>query len=213
MVFLIPIYNTNIWNCRLYNPGNDFYDLGVHTSKFINLNFTKETQWASACDRSLRTYISWSFNYFSRVTSCYFYFNPTFQMLSNSTRRLISSSPSLSGFRLYSYSMYSIHNGVLTSVPSLFPSSSIALFSSSSSNTTTTTPPVQFHGKNTLNENQIRKIGEVDTLMRQAYDNVPEQYPLHAQPDDPITGKIDQPIDKHIAFRKRLLYRSKQRGW
>lgn len=96
-------------------------------------------------------------------------------------------------------------------------SSSVRMYSASStiysSSSTATTPPVQFNGGKTLDETLVRKIGERDSAMRTAYDTVPKIYPVHAQPDDPITGQITNPIDQHIAFRKRLLYRSKQRGW
>ena len=34
-------------------------------------------------------------------------------------------------------------------------------------------------------------------------------FPAHAQPDDGSAA----PLDANAAFRKRLLYRSKQRGW
>lgn len=58
-----------------------------------------------------------------------------------------------------------------------------------------------------MTEELVRKIGEVDTAMRVAYDRIPEQFPAHAQPTD------QAPLDKQGVFRKRLLYRSKQRGW
>jgi hypothetical protein len=78
--------------------------------------------------------------------------------------------------------------------------------SSSSGRVSTTQQPVQFTGKE-LEETVVAKIGERDAAMRAAYDAMPKQYPAHAQPDD------SKPIDAHAAFRKRLLYRSKQRGW
>jgi hypothetical protein len=59
----------------------------------------------------------------------------------------------------------------------------------------------------TLSEEHVRLIGERDEALRRAYDAVPAQYPAHAQP----AGAA--PVDQHAAFRKRLLYRSKQRGW
>ncbi len=68
--------------------------------------------------------------------------------------------------------------------------------------------PVQYAGA-ALDEAAVRRVGERDAAMRAAYDRVPDAYPSHAQPD----GPGDAPIDAHAAFRKRLLYRSKQRGW
>lgn len=43
--------------------------------------------------------------------------------------------------------------------------------------------------------------------MRVSYDAMPDEYPAHAQP----TG--GDPISSADGFRKRLIYRSKQRGW
>jgi hypothetical protein len=60
-----------------------------------------------------------------------------------------------------------------------------------------------------LDDEQVRKIGERDAAMRVAYDRVPTSFPAHAQPDDGSAA----PLDANAAFRKRLLYRSKQRGW
>lgn len=50
-------------------------------------------------------------------------------------------------------------------------------------------------------------ITKKDTELRTAYDELPASYPAHAQPTDAA------PLDAAAAFRKRLLYRSKQRGW
>lgn len=50
-------------------------------------------------------------------------------------------------------------------------------------------------------------ITKKDTELRTAYDELPSSYPAHAQPTDAA------PLDASAAFRKRLLYRSKQRGW
>lgn len=55
----------------------------------------------------------------------------------------------------------------------------------------------------------MRKIGERDTAMRAAHDSLPEAYPAQSQSTLPGAPVLDQ----HAAYRKRLLYRSKQRGW
>lgn len=68
-----------------------------------------------------------------------------------------------------------------------------------------TTAPVQIFSTD-FTEQTLEKIGLADEKLRQAYDAMPESYPAHAQPE----GKA---LDKTEAFRKRLLYRSKQRGW
>lgn len=52
----------------------------------------------------------------------------------------------------------------------------------------------------------MRRLVEKDEAMRKAYDRVPDVFPEHSQ----ASGEV---IDKEAAFRKRLLYRSKQRGW
>jgi succinate dehydrogenase assembly factor 2 len=58
-----------------------------------------------------------------------------------------------------------------------------------------------------MTDEHLRRIGEKDEAMRKAYDRVPDAFPETSQ----SSGK--QVIDKDMAFRKRLLYRSKQRGW
>jgi succinate dehydrogenase flavin-adding protein (antitoxin of CptAB toxin-antitoxin module) len=70
-----------------------------------------------------------------------------------------------------------------------------------------TTQPVQFTGSGMTPE-VLTRIGERDGAMRAAYDAMPAAFPEHAQPDSSAPA-----IDAHAAFRKRLLYRSKQRGW
>jgi hypothetical protein len=106
-----------------------------------------------------------------------------------------------------------------SSIISVLPPTLRAFSSSSSSSSAPPSPaapagdssastqPVQFTGR-ALDEALIRKIGEKDAAMRAAYDRMPEAYPEHAQPDDG-----SKQLDAHAAFRKRLLYRSKQRGW
>lgn len=51
------------------------------------------------------------------------------------------------------------------------------------------------------------RIGGNDAALRAAYDAMPSAFPQHSQPP----GEPD--VDALTAFRKRLLYRSKQRGW
>ena len=46
-----------------------------------------------------------------------------------------------------------------------------------------------------------------DAELRAQYDKMPDEYPEHSV--DPATG----PVDKTKVLRKRLVYRSKQRGW
>ncbi len=77
--------------------------------------------------------------------------------------------------------------------------------------TSATTEPVQFKGGASLTEEQIRKIGERDAAMRAAYDAMPSGYPEHARGE--VLQGLPNPDDPDAAFRKRLLYRSKQRGW
>ena len=45
-----------------------------------------------------------------------------------------------------------------------------------------------------------------DADLRATYDAILDTYPAHAQPSDGHVGKDE-------AYRKRLVYRSKQRGW
>ncbi len=70
-----------------------------------------------------------------------------------------------------------------------------------------TTQPVQYTGGGVLDDVAVAKVGVADGALRAAYDAMPKSYPAHAQADE------GAPIDAHSAFRKRLLYRSKQRGW
>jgi hypothetical protein len=88
--------------------------------------------------------------------------------------------------------------------------SSVRAMSSSSSPSDTSNNPfpggVQFKPRE-MTEELVRKIGETDAAMRAAYDRVPEKFPEHAQ------AKGETPLDQHSAFRKRLVYRAKQRGW
>jgi len=71
----------------------------------------------------------------------------------------------------------------------------------------------------------LRRIGERDASLRQAYDAMPESYPAHSQPSLGISAaavassssssssSTSSFINASEGFRKRLLYRSKQRGW
>jgi succinate dehydrogenase flavin-adding protein (antitoxin of CptAB toxin-antitoxin module) len=52
------------------------------------------------------------------------------------------------------------------------------------------------------------KVQRRDADLRATYDAVLDTYPAHAQPDDGTAT-----VDKYEAYKKRLLYRSKQRGW
>lgn len=73
---------------------------------------------------------------------------------------------------------------------------------------TATTQPVQYTGgAGAHTEDVSQKISTADGALRTKYDAMPRSYPAHSQP---VGGKE---IDSQQAFRKRLLYRSKQRGW
>lgn len=52
------------------------------------------------------------------------------------------------------------------------------------------------------------RVSRKDADLRATYDAVKSEYPAHAQPTDG-----SQQVDKMEAYRKRLIYRSKQRGW
>ena len=107
----------------------------------------------------------------------------------------------------------------------IFPSSVVrrALFSNlvrllSSSSSSIKSPsqqPVQFTGGKEMTPELLRRIGERDASMRRAYDAIPNVYPEHSQPRQGIssTSPSSPNIDASEGFRKRLLYRSKQRGW
>lgn len=70
-----------------------------------------------------------------------------------------------------------------------------------------TTPPVQVNTADFTPE-LLTKIGENDAKLRASYDEMPASYPAHAlAPGDGAA------LTHEDAFRKRLLYRSKQRGW
>ncbi len=59
-----------------------------------------------------------------------------------------------------------------------------------------------------LNETEKEKALKRDADLRATYDAVLSTYPEHAQPTDG-----SKQVDKLEAYRKRLVYRSKQRGW
>jgi succinate dehydrogenase assembly factor 2 len=83
--------------------------------------------------------------------------------------------------------------------------------------------PVQFTGGKEMTPELLRRIGERDASLRQAYDAMPESYPAHSQPSLGISAAAAASsssssssssfINASEGFRKRLLYRSKQRGW
>ena len=87
-------------------------------------------------------------------------------------------------------------------------------FSSSSSSSSTspahsspTQQPAQFSGADVTPE-LLAKSAAADARMRRDYDAVPARFAPHAQP-----GGGAAEVGAREAFRKRLLYRSKQRGW
>ena len=67
--------------------------------------------------------------------------------------------------------------------------------------------PVQFKPPPIMTAEQVNKIGVTDAAMREAYDAIPSTFSQHAQA--PGTASMT-----HLqVVRKRLIYRSKQRGW
>lgn len=68
-----------------------------------------------------------------------------------------------------------------------------------------TQQPVQYTGKG-LSEEVFADVERRDATLREKYDALPTAFPAESQPPQ---GHID----RVEAFRKRLLYRSKQRGW
>ena len=68
-----------------------------------------------------------------------------------------------------------------------------------------TQQPVQYAGRD-LTDEVLALVEERDATLRHKYDKLPEAFPASSQPPG---GEVD-----HVeAFRKRLVYRSKQRGW
>ncbi len=63
---------------------------------------------------------------------------------------------------------------------------------------------VQYEG---ASAGETAAVAARDASMRAAYDAMPASFPAHAQPTD------GRPLDTTAAWRKRLLYRSRQRGW
>ena len=59
-----------------------------------------------------------------------------------------------------------------------------------------------------LSDAEKARVSRRDADLRANYDAVKATYPAHAQPSDGSTA-----VDKLEAYRKRLIYRSKQRGW
>ena len=68
----------------------------------------------------------------------------------------------------------------------------VAYFSSSP-----TTQPTQFVPGKELSEERVRQLGERDLALRRAHD----------------TLAVTSAADASEAYRKRLIFRSKQRGW
>ncbi len=66
--------------------------------------------------------------------------------------------------------------------------------------------PVQYTPPVEMTEAHVSAISTKDSAMRAAYDSVRDNFPATSQADVGI-------IDRDAAVRKRLLYRSKQRGW
>jgi succinate dehydrogenase assembly factor 2 len=80
-------------------------------------------------------------------------------------------------------------------------------FASSSAPLPPSQQPVQYKAPRQMTVEQVTKIGETDAAMRAAYDAVPESFSEHALA--PGSGEL-----AHLdVVRKRLIYRSKQRGW
>jgi len=66
-------------------------------------------------------------------------------------------------------------------------------------------------GVGDLTQQQMRKIGERFDAMRRDHHALKTDFPAHAQAGG--AGSGDASIDAAHAYRKRLVYRSKQRGW
>ena len=68
-----------------------------------------------------------------------------------------------------------------------------------------TTQPVQLR-ESGIPEERVARAREADAELRAAYDELPEAFPEHALPPSGV-------LDHDEVLRKRLIYRSKQRGW
>lgn len=75
---------------------------------------------------------------------------------------------------------------------------------------TPTTGPVDTRDLMGVGPEALTKIGVRDTELRAAYDAMPESYSEHALPP---AGSSAVPFSHEQAYLKRLIYRSKQRGW
>ena len=98
--------------------------------------------------------------------------------------------------------------------------------SSSPPSSSPSTPAMQFAGRDVTAE-LLDKAGARDARMREAYDAMPAAFPAHAQPSGgagaasaaaAAAAASSSPsstadVGAREAFRKRLLYRSRQRGW
>ena len=72
----------------------------------------------------------------------------------------------------------------------------------------TTSPPTPLSPEDQAAHDAVMLlIGERDARLRASYDSQPASLPPHAQPPS------GPPLDGAASFRKRLLYRSRQRGW
>ena len=58
-----------------------------------------------------------------------------------------------------------------------------------------------------IDDAQARRVEERYGQMRQAHEALVTEFPAHAQPRE------GEAVDASHAYRKRLVYRSKQRGW
>ena len=69
-------------------------------------------------------------------------------------------------------------------------------------------PPPGYRPPTPVTEAHLAAAAARDVAMRAAYDRAPGAFADHAQPTDGGAR-----LDSSAALRKRLLYRSRQRGW
>ncbi len=77
-----------------------------------------------------------------------------------------------------------------------------------------TTNAVETSDMTDVSPEALKMIAEKDLELRAAYDAMPESYPDHALPSEHTNAASStDSFTTTDAYRKRLIYRSKQRGW